>query len=75
MAQYTPGLLDPARLAEEVRELAADAHRVLNEPVPPTPEIDDLAERVSRLQAQIRGYRFNRLARWLDNVRRIIEAT
>jgi hypothetical protein len=75
MAQHTPGLLDPARLAEEVRELAVDAHRVLNAPVPPAPEIDDLAQRVSRLQVQIRGYRFKRLARWLDNVRQIIEAT
>jgi hypothetical protein len=75
MAQYTPDRLDPALLAEEVRELANDAHRVLNAPDPAAPEIDDLAERVGRLQDQIRGYSFNQLACWLDNVRQIIEAT
>jgi hypothetical protein len=75
MSQNTPGLLDPAVLAEEVRELASDAHRVLKAPLPHPPEIDDLAERVGRLQDQIRGYPFNELAGWLDNVRQIIEAT
>jgi hypothetical protein len=75
MPEHTPGPLDPALLAEEVRELAHDAHRVLNSPLPKTPEIDTLAERVGRLQDQIRGYPFNELACWLDNVRQIIDAT
>ena len=75
MLQNTPGPLDPAALADEVRELAYDAHRVLNAPLPDSPEMDELAERVGRLQQQIRGYPFNELAGWLDNVRQIIEAT
>jgi hypothetical protein len=75
MAEHTPGPLDPAVLAEQVRELANDAHRVLNAPVPSNPEIDDLAERVGHIQDQIRGYPFNELACWLDSVRQIIEAT
>jgi hypothetical protein len=74
MAQHTPGRLDPALLAEEVRDLANDARRVLYAPVPAAPEIDDLAARVDRLQDQIRGYSFNQLACWLDSVRQIIEA-
>ena len=75
MLDHTPGPLDPAALAEDVRELANDAHRVLNAPSPVTPEIDALAQRVAHLQHQIRGYPFDELACWLDNVRQIIEAT
>ena len=75
MADQIPVPLDPAALAENVRELANDAHRVLNAPIPVTPEIDALAERVAYLQDQIRGYPFDELACWLDNVRQIIEAT
>jgi len=74
MPDHTPGPLDPAALAENVRELANDAHRVLNDPAPVTPEIDALAQRVAYLQDQIRGYPFDELACWLDNVRQIIEA-
>jgi hypothetical protein len=74
MENPTPGLLDPAALAESVRELANDAHRVLNAPSPQTPQIDALAERVVYLQDQIRGYPFDELACWLDSVRQIIEA-
>ncbi len=75
MSDQTPGSLDPAALADEVRELANDAHRVLNTPAPKLPEIDALAERVAYLQDQIRGYPFSELSCWLDNVRQIIEAT
>ena len=75
MPDYISGPLDPAALAEDVRELAHDAHRVLNSPSPVIPEIDALAERVASLQDQIRGYPFDELACWLDNVRQIIEAT
>jgi hypothetical protein len=68
------GLLDPAVLAEEVRGLANDAHRVLSSPTNEIPEIHDLSRRVTHLQDQIRGYPFEELATWLDNVRQIIEA-
>jgi hypothetical protein len=75
MALNPPGQLDPAALAEEVRELANDAHRVLNAPAPEGPEIDALAHRVASLQDQIRDYPFAELACWLDNVRQIIEGS
>jgi hypothetical protein len=75
MAEHTPGPLDPAALADEVRELATDAHRVLNEPTPENLEIDALTQRVLSLQDQIRGYPFDELACWLENVRQIIEST
>jgi hypothetical protein len=73
MSDQTLGPLDPAALAEEVRELANDAHRVLNTLATEIPEIDALTERIAHLQAQIRGYPFDELACWLDNVRQIIE--
>lgn len=73
MIDRTIGPLDPANLAEEVRDLANDAHRVLNAPVCEIPAIDDLSRRIAHLQDQIRGYRFNDLACWLDNVRQKIE--
>jgi hypothetical protein len=75
MLDFTPGPLDPAALAEDVRELANHAHRVLNDPAPLVPEMDALAQRVANLQDQIRGYPFDELACWLDNVRQIIEAS
>jgi len=75
MLDQTNGALDPAALAEEVRDLANDAHRVLNSPTPETHDIDDLSRRVADLQGQIRGYPFDELACWLDNVRQIIDAT
>jgi hypothetical protein len=67
--------LDPAILADEVRDLANDAHRVLNAPTQEVPEIHDLSRRVAHLQDRIRGYPFDELASWLDNVRQIIEST
>ena len=73
MSDPTPGPLDPAALAEEVRDLANDAHRVLNAPTAVVPEIDALSRRIASLQDQIRGYSFDELECWLDNVRQIIE--
>jgi hypothetical protein len=73
---YDPTLscLDPAALADEVRDLASDAHRVLNAPTTGNPEIEALTQRIAYLQDQIRGYPFDELASWLDNVRQIIES-
>jgi hypothetical protein len=75
MCAPTEGSLDPAALAAEVRDLASDAHRVLHAPASEPLEIDALSRRIDHLQDQIRGYSFNELACWLDNVRQIIEAT
>jgi hypothetical protein len=75
MLEKPLGPLDPAVLADEVRGLANDAHRVLSSPTNEIPEIDDLSRRVSHLQDQIRGYPFADLAIWLDSVRQIIETT
>jgi hypothetical protein len=73
MIDPTPRPLDPAVLAKEVRDLAHEAHRVLNAPAIEVLEIDDLSRRIASLQEQIRGYSFNSLACWLDNVRQRIE--
>jgi hypothetical protein len=67
------GPLDPATLAEEVRDLANAAHRVIHTPAPEVVEIDDLSRRIAHLQHQIRDYPFDELACWLENVRQIIE--
>jgi hypothetical protein len=75
MLEKPTGLLDPAVLAEEVRELANDAHRVLSAPTTEVLEIDDLSRRIAYLQDQIRGYPFDELASWLDNVRQIVESS
>jgi hypothetical protein len=69
------GPLDPVFLADEVRDLASEAHRVLSSPTTEVLEIDDLSRRIAHLQDQIRDYRFDELACWLDNVRQIIEST
>jgi hypothetical protein len=75
MNEPSPGPLDPAVLAEEIRDLAHDAHRVLKDRSPEVPEIDDLSRRIAHLQDQIQGYPFDELACWLDNVRQIVEST
>jgi len=74
MIDPTPGPLDPPVLAEEDRDLATHAHRALNDPAPEIPEIDELSRRIAHLQYQIRGYPFEQLASWLDNVRQIVES-
>jgi hypothetical protein len=74
MIAITTAPLDPAPLADEVRDLAATAHRVLNAPTYEPAEVEDLARRIAHLQDQIRGYPFDELASWLDNVRMIIDA-
>ena len=73
MIDPTPRPFDPAVLAEEVRDLAQKAHRVLNASAIEALEIDDLSRRIAFLQEQIRGYPFDALACWLDNVRQRIE--
>jgi hypothetical protein len=74
MSEKTSGQLDPAALADEVRDLAQDAHRVLNSPTTEDVAIEDLSRRIDLLKDQIRGYPFNELSSWLDNVRQIIDA-
>jgi hypothetical protein len=74
MSEQSPGPLDPVALAAEVRDLANDAHRVLNAPCNEIQEVDDLSRRVTHLQDQIRGYPFDELSCWLDSVRQIIES-
>ena len=73
MSENSNGPLDPAALADDVRELAHDAHRVLNSPTTEDVAIEDLSRRIDLLKDQIRGYPFNELSSWLDNVRQIIE--
>jgi hypothetical protein len=74
MLDRTSGLLDPAALADEVRDLAIDTHRVLKARTPEGREIAELSRRIASLQGQIRGYSFDELACWLDSVRQIVEA-
>jgi hypothetical protein len=75
MPEKSLGLLDPAALADEVRDLAHDAHRVLNTSPTEFREIDELSRRISCLQHQIRGYPFDELSCWLDNVRQLVESS
>ncbi len=75
MLDRTDGLMDPAVLADEVRDLAIDAHRVLNAPTTENRDIADLSRRIAHLQGQIRGSSFDELAGWLASVRQRVEAT
>ncbi len=72
MVKSTLGPLDPAVLAEEVRDLAHDAHRYLKADPPEKPNAVELSRRLATLQHQIRGYPFEDLACWLENVQQLI---
>jgi hypothetical protein len=74
MLDRTSGLLDPAALADEVRNLATDTHRALKARTLEGRDIADLSRRIASLQGRIRGYPFDELACWLARVRQIVEA-
>jgi hypothetical protein len=72
---------DPAHLANQVRLLASQAHRILTRTLSPKFEdLDDLRQHVERLQEQfdhqrrLQGMQFNRLQKWLDGVDRRIRS-
>jgi hypothetical protein len=65
---------DPAMMAAEVRALATQAHRSLNDSSFSVSEARDLARRIRRLQSLTRELKSADLADWLSNLRREIDA-
>ncbi len=74
MIPLLPPLFDPANLAHAVREIASDAHRLLNDPNASDFELRELVSRISSLLIEVQGQPNEELSRWLDSARRRIEA-
>ena len=67
-------MVDAETLAASVRSLATDAHRLLNRPDIDPLEFRTLTRRISALRRQVPGGPSGELARWLDSLRRRMEA-
>jgi hypothetical protein len=65
---------ETASLADSVRTLATQARQIQADPEGQVLRKQELAERIATLQSLIQGSEFITLSRWLDNVRRSIEA-
>jgi hypothetical protein len=65
---------DGATLATSVRSLATQVHRTLNDPAAGGPGTRDLARQVDHLRRCLADRASSDLARWLEGLRRRIEA-
>lgn len=65
---------DPATLAAEVRALATIAYQAVNDPATRATEFRAISRRISRLQGEIPGRPSDDLSRWLENLRRRVDA-
>jgi hypothetical protein len=65
---------DTTSLADSVRMLATQARQIKADPNAQAARRQELAERIATLHGLIHGSQFITLSRWLDNVRRSIEA-
>lgn len=74
MSVLPTSLCDPATLAAEVRDLATEAYRTLNDPVAGSPHTRHLSERISHLQSQVRELAAADLSLWLENLQRRVES-
>lgn len=60
--------LDAAALAAAVRQLALQAHEVLNDPNSDPDEARALSDRAADLRRHLRGRMSGSVARWLDRL-------
>jgi hypothetical protein len=65
---------DPRVLAEEIRNLAAQAYRALHDPLTDARGTRELSRRIADLQGVIDGLASDDLALWLENLRRRVAA-
>jgi hypothetical protein len=66
-------LSDPARFAQEIRDLARDAHRTLKHS-PSPPALRQLCRRIERVSSALGDRRGDPVGTWLDNVRREVQS-
>ncbi len=59
--------LDPAAIAQRVRQIAHDIREVLRKTHSSPRELIDLVERIDELRASTRGTQMLAIDRWLDN--------
>ncbi len=74
MRHSTSSLPGTTSLADSVRTLAIQARQVQADPDGQAAGKQELAERIATLHGLIQGPEFTTLSRWLDNIRRSIEA-
>jgi hypothetical protein len=65
--------MDPSRLAADVRTLGFLAHRTLQSPSPDPNRLRDLANRISRLRANLGDTLTSPLGQWVSNVEDTIQ--
>jgi hypothetical protein len=65
---------DPRVLAEEIRDLAAQAYQTLHDPLTDARGTRELSRRIADLQGVIGGLASDDLSLWLENLRRRVDA-
>jgi len=68
------GSLDPAAIAEGVRQIAHDLHQVLRKTTSSPGELIELERRIDELRVHTGGTRLLAIDRWLHNTRSAIRA-
>jgi hypothetical protein len=66
--------MDPAHFAARVRQIALDAHRILNDPFVTSRELVELSGRLDELWRNCPGHRSSGLDRWLRNTRDLVDS-
>jgi hypothetical protein len=70
----TAGTLDPAAIAQGVRQLAHDLYQMLRK-TPPSPiELIELVRRIDELRVHTHGTQLTAIDRWLDSSRSAVRA-
>jgi hypothetical protein len=64
--------LDPAAIAEGVRQIAHDLHQLLKKTISNPGELIELERRIDELRVHTHGSRLIAIDRWLDNSRSAI---
>jgi len=68
------GSLDPAAIAEGVRQIAHDLHQMLRKTISSPGELIELERRIDELRVHTHGTRLVAIDRWLANSRSAIRA-
>ena len=72
MESLPAGSLDPAAIAEGVRQIAHDLHQVLRKTTSSPGELIELERRIDELRVHTGGSRLMAIDRWLHNTRTAI---
>jgi hypothetical protein len=71
---FDPRALDPEEVARRVRQLAVDAHRILNHPDTTVEELIALRRRFKELLRAGRGSQPTEIERWLRSAQQEVDA-